>query len=265
MSNSNILGRVIVYGEQSNHWKGYTLRPARNDGGHWPSGRRQFSVARARLHCEHDGEYRASRVCNGARIRTVHRTLVNGALGFSCRGDTRRTGHGPGECRFTDSIRGTSILPGGGLSVCCVVLQHRIPRRFAGTFLSTIRSDRLDGARDGHTECRCPEARNPGSDDNGPDTNDYRHRRGLFAHAWQQPEIGEKGCVSGLNVFGGGLGCNRHTLFDLSDPVACDRNLRRVLCSVVPVFAHARYAVSAPMAPLMIVLLAQERYRIRVR
>src|SRR6266550_7184838 len=39
---------------------------------------------------------------------------------------------------------------------------------------------------------RCPEARNPGSDDNGPDINDYRHRRGLLASEWQQPEIGEK-------------------------------------------------------------------------
>jgi Protein of unknown function (DUF1275) len=52
---------------------------------------------------------------------------------------------------------------------------------------------RLDGARDGHTECRCPETRNPGSDDNGPDTNDHRHRRRVFARERQQPEIGEKG------------------------------------------------------------------------
>jgi hypothetical protein len=147
--------------------------PARNDGGHRPSGCGQFSVARARLHCEHDGEYRASRVCNGARIRTVHRTLVNGTLGISCRGDTRRTGHSAGECRFTDSICGTSVPPGGGFSVCCVVLRHRIPRRSARRFYSTVCSDRLDGARDGHTQCRCPETRYPGSDDNGPDFNDY--------------------------------------------------------------------------------------------
>jgi len=107
------------------------------------------------------GEDRASRICDGARIRTVHRTLVNGTLGFSCRGDTRRTGHGPGKRRFTDSICGTSIPPGGGFSVCCVVLRHRIPSRSAQRFFSTVCSDRLDGARDGHTECRCPETRNP--------------------------------------------------------------------------------------------------------
>jgi hypothetical protein len=77
MSNSNVLGRLFVHGDQPNQCKGHTLRPTRNDSGHWPSGRRQFSVAWARLHCEHDGEYRASRVRNGARIRTVHRTLVN--------------------------------------------------------------------------------------------------------------------------------------------------------------------------------------------
>src|SRR6266704_919009 len=94
-------------------------------------GRRQFSVPRARLHCEHDGEYRASRVRTGARIRIVHRKLVNRTLGFSCRGDTGRTGHGPRESRFTDSIRGASIPVGGGLSVCCVVLWHRLSSRFA--------------------------------------------------------------------------------------------------------------------------------------
>jgi len=63
-----------------------------------PPGRRQFSVARARLHCEHDWEYRASGVCNSARIGTVLHAVVSGTLGFSCRGDTRRTGHGPGQC-----------------------------------------------------------------------------------------------------------------------------------------------------------------------
>jgi hypothetical protein len=47
-----------------------------------------------RLHCEHDGKFRASRVRNGARIRTVHRRRVNGPLGFSYGSDTRRTGHG---------------------------------------------------------------------------------------------------------------------------------------------------------------------------
>jgi hypothetical protein len=46
---------------------------------------------------EHDGECRASRVRKGARTRTVHRTLANRTRGFSCGGDTRRTGHGPVE------------------------------------------------------------------------------------------------------------------------------------------------------------------------
>lgn len=41
MSNRNVLGRLIVYGKQSNHRKGYTLRSAWNDGGHWPGERRQ--------------------------------------------------------------------------------------------------------------------------------------------------------------------------------------------------------------------------------
>ena len=40
--------------------------------------------------------------------------------------------------------------------------------------------------------------------------------------------------------FGCGVGYSRHTLLDLSGPVACDRNLRRVLCGVVLVRAHAR-------------------------
>jgi hypothetical protein len=157
-----------------------------------------------------------------------------------CGPATRWTGHGPGERRFADSICGASIPPGGGFSVCCVVLRHRIPSRFAGTFFLTVCSDRLNGARDGHTECRCPEARNPGSDDNGPDINDYGHRRGLFARGRKQPEIGEKGCVSRRNVFGCGLGCSRHTSLDLSGPMACDRNFRRVQFSVVSLCAHVR-------------------------
>src|SRR5690348_7039769 len=138
MSNHNVLSRLIVYGEHSNHCKGYTLRPAWNDGGHRPGGRRQFSVARACLHCEHDGEYRASCVCNGPGIRTVHRTFVNGTVGLSCRGGTRRTSYGPGDRRFTDSICGTGVSPGGGLSVCCVVLWHRIPTLSARKFFSTV-------------------------------------------------------------------------------------------------------------------------------
>ena len=63
----------------------------------------------------------------------------------------------------------------------------------AGTFFSTVCPDRFDGAGDGHTECRCPETRNPRSDDNGADINDYGHRRGLFARERQQPKIGQKG------------------------------------------------------------------------
>src|SRR6266853_4140918 len=165
---------------------------------------------------------------NRARIRTVHRALVNGTPGFSCRGDTRRTGHGAGECRFTDSICGASVPPGGGFSVCCVVLRHRIPRRSARRFFSTVRSDRLAGARDGHTECRCPEARKPRSHDDGLDINDYRHRLGLFARERQQPEIGEKGGVGGRNVSWGGARCSCHTLLDLSGPVACYGDLRRL-------------------------------------
>jgi Protein of unknown function (DUF1275) len=35
MSNRNVLGRLFIHGEQPNHRKGHTLRPARNDGGHW--------------------------------------------------------------------------------------------------------------------------------------------------------------------------------------------------------------------------------------
>jgi hypothetical protein len=129
--------------------------------------------------------------------------LVNGAVGFSCRGDTGRADHGAVGCRFTDSICGTSVPPGGGFSVRCVVLRYRIPRRFARTLFSTARSDRLDGVRDGYTECRYPETRNPGSDDNGPDINDYGHRRRLFARERQQPETGEKGCGGRRNVLGG--------------------------------------------------------------
>ena len=80
----------------------------------------------------------------------------------------------------------------------------------------------------------------PDLDDNGPDINDYRHRRGLFARERQQPEIGEKDCVGRRNVLGCGVGCSRHTLLDLSSPVACDRNLRRVRCRVVSLPAHTR-------------------------
>jgi hypothetical protein len=152
----------------------------------------QFSIARTSVHREHDGEHRDSRVCVGAHIWTVCGALVNSALVVSCRGDIRRTDHGPSERRHTDSIRSTSVPNGSGLSVCCIALRHRIQRRLAGTFFPTLYSGRLDGAGHGHAGSRCPEARNPGSDDNRPDTNDHGHRRGLFAREWQQPETGEK-------------------------------------------------------------------------
>jgi hypothetical protein len=35
MSNRNV-SRLFIHGEQSNHWKGYTVRPAWNGGGHGP-------------------------------------------------------------------------------------------------------------------------------------------------------------------------------------------------------------------------------------
>jgi len=80
------------------------------------------------------GEDRASRICDGARIRTVHRTLVNGTLGFSCRGDTRRTGHGPGARRFTDRFAAQAFL----LEVAFL---------FAASFCGTgYRADLLDNS-----------------------------------------------------------------------------------------------------------------------
>jgi hypothetical protein len=103
-----------------------------------------------------------------------------------------------------------------------------------------IRSHHPHGARDGHTECRCPEARNPRSDDNSPDTNDHGHRRGLFDRERQQPKIGEKGSVGRRNVFGCGVGCGHHTLLDLSGLVAWDSDLRLVQCGIVSCVAHAR-------------------------
>src|SRR5260370_17836127 len=77
----------------------------------------------------------------------------------------------------------------------------------------------------GHTESCCPETRDPGSDYNGPDINDYSDRPGFFARERRQSEIGETGCRGRRNVLGCGVGCSRHTLLDLSSPVACDRNL----------------------------------------
>jgi len=118
------------------------------------------------------------------------------------------------------------------------LLRNRIPKRSARRVLSTVCSDSLDGARDGHTQCRCPEARNPGSDNNSPDTDDHGHRRRLFARERHQPAIGDKGCICRCDVFGCGDRCSRYTLLDLSGPAAGDRNLRCVLCSAVSVGAR---------------------------
>jgi hypothetical protein len=68
-------------------------------------------------------------------------------------------GSWPERARLTDSIGGTSIRAGGGLSLDGVVLQHRIQNRFAGEFFSPVCFDRVDGDRHGHAECRCSEAR----------------------------------------------------------------------------------------------------------
>src|SRR6266478_5525499 len=174
--------------------------------------------------------------------------LLNGALVVSSRGDIRRTNHGPSRRGLRDSIRGTSVPAGRRLSLCCVVVRHRIQTRLAGTLFSTLCSDRPDGARDGHTECRCPQARNTRSDDNGPDTNDYGHRRGLFDRERQQPKIGEKGCVGRCNAFGCGVGCGHHTLLHLSGLVAGDSDLRVVQCGIVSLIAHVRSAVRTKLA-----------------
>ena len=40
------------------------------------------------------------------------------------------------------------------------------------------------------------------------------------------------------------VGCGRHTLLDISVPVACDCNLRRVRCRVVSLPARVRYALT---------------------
>ena len=109
---------------------------------------------------------------------------------------------------------------------------------------STFALIAFDLARNGHTQCRCPETRNPGSDDDGPDANDYRHRRGFFARERRQSEIGETGCGGRRNVLGCGVGCGRRTLPDLSGPVACDRNLRRVRCRVISLRADVRQALT---------------------
>jgi hypothetical protein len=98
----------------------------------------QFPIARARLHGEHDGECRDSGVCDSTRTRTVHRVLLNGAHVVSSRGDVRRTDHGPSRRRLTDSIRGTSVPAGRHLSLCRVLVRHRIQTRLARTFFSTM-------------------------------------------------------------------------------------------------------------------------------
>jgi hypothetical protein len=150
-------------------------------------------------------------------VRTFPR--AESRFSFSRRGGSRRKGHRSGERRFgADSPWRTSVPPGGAIFVCCVVLRHRIPSRAARRFFSTVCSDRLDGARDGHTESCCPETRNPGSYDDGPDINAHGHRRGLFARERQQTEIGEEAWVCRRNVLGWGVGRRRHTLLDVSGP-----------------------------------------------
>jgi hypothetical protein len=69
----------------------------------------------------------------------------------------------------------------------------------------------------------------------------------------QQPETGEKYCVGGRDVLGGGIGCSRHTLLDLSGSVACDCNLHIVLCSVVPLCTHCQFAVTVKLDPWLLV------------
>ena len=169
-------------------------------------------------------------------------------IAFFFRRDTRRTDHVPRDRRFTDPIRGTSIPDRGDLSLCGVVLQHRIQKRFAGTFFSTACSDRLHGAGHGHAECCCSEARNPGYDDDRPDINGHGHRCGLPARERQQPEIGEESWFSLGNLFRRSARCSCHTLLDLSGARACDRNLRRLQRCVVSLIAHVRSAVTAKLA-----------------
>jgi len=75
MSNSNITRSASSPWRPVQPLKGYTLRPARNDGGHWLGGRRQ-SVARACLAANMTGNIVLLAFCDSARIRTDHRTLV---------------------------------------------------------------------------------------------------------------------------------------------------------------------------------------------
>jgi len=170
---------------------------------------------------------------------SVARSLT-ALIAFVMGGDTRRTNHGPRERRFTDSIRGTSIPARGGLSLCCIILQHRIQKRFAGTFSSNACSDRLHGAGHGHAECRRSEARNPGSDDDRPNVDGHGHRCGLLTRERQQPEIGEKSWFSLGNLFRCSVRCGHHTLLDLSGLVAWDSDLRLMQRGIVSCVAHAR-------------------------
>ena len=96
-----------------------------------------------------------------AHVSGLSITRDDGALVISCRGDIRGTDYGPSPSRITNSIRGKSIRTRGNLSSYRVVLQWGIQERFTATFFSTLCANRLDGARDGHTKCRCREARNP--------------------------------------------------------------------------------------------------------
>jgi len=73
---------------------------------------------------------------------------------------------------------------------------------------------------------------NTRSDDNGSDTNDHGHRRGLFDRERQQPEIGKK-VASVVAMFWVRRWVRHHTLLHLSGLVAWNSDLRLVQCGIV--------------------------------
>ena len=128
---------------------------------------------------------------------------LTAVLAFSWRSDTWRTGHALGKCRLAAPaffLEGVLLFAPAfcGIGYRRALLEHPF-QPFALIVLTH--------AREAHTERRCPKARNPGSDDSGPDTNDHRHQRGLFAREQLQPEIGEKA--------GRGIFCRPATLLSL--------------------------------------------------
>jgi len=180
-----------------------------------------------RLHCEHDGKHPASSVCDGARVWTFRGALVNGAHRVFLRRDTRRTDHVPRDRRFADPIRGTSIPARGDISLCGIVLQHRIQKRFAGSFPQTACSDRLHGAGHGHAECRRSEARNPGYDDDRLTLTVTGIAADSSLANGNNPRLARE-LVQSWQSFSARRRRSRHTLLDLSGARACDRNLRRL-------------------------------------